>query len=275
MKKIFLLAMVIATLAIPSTSLFAQYNETIRTGRPGEAIGPFAVGARVFQIQAGLGILDYKLYGNSPESTPPSENGTAFLIGSVFRMGLTEHFEVNMGLAFQDGSQTVGTSTSDRNGMNAFAFGIRYNIYVGKGWIPSVGFQVNVGMPWLSPEFNSSAVRPRMTLITAQRMAEKWGLTTNWGLFWNGDSPDPLGYYVVNVSYDASDKWSVFIEPFGFIRNGYWEPHIDGGAAYLVNNNLQLDIAGGIGMGPDEFSDWFVNAGVSWRVRFKEKSEKL
>lgn len=262
---------VVAVFLILSSNIYSQYNETIRTGRPGEAIGPFAVGARVFQVQAGLGFLDYKFDNPSDENSPALEYGSAFIVGSVFRMGITEHFELNMGIAFQDGSQSIADSTYDRNGMNGFAFGMRYNIYVGKGWIPSVGFQVNLGMPWLSSDFNSNDVRPRMTLITAQRMAEKWGLTTNWGLFWNGNNSQPLGYYVINVSYDVADKWSVFIEPFGFIKNNYWEPHIDGGAAFLVNNDLQLDIAGGVGIGPDEFSDWFINAGVSWRVRFKEK----
>jgi hypothetical protein len=256
-----------------SASTFAQYNETIRTGRPGEAIGPFAVGARVFQVQAGVGYLDYMKYKDLENSDLATVYGNYIPIAGVFRMGLTEHFEVNLGMAYTFEERDVNGSIKNK-GLNAFAFGFRSNIYVGKGWIPSVGVQVNIGMPWLNDYYNSSYIRPRITLITGQRMGERWGLTTNWGLFWNGDSPDPRGFYVVNVSYDASSKWSVFVEGFGFIYDNTWEPHIDGGAGFLVNNNLQLDIAAGYGWGELNYKDWFVNGGVSWRMRFKTKEER-
>jgi hypothetical protein len=265
-------------LAIVS-SLQAQYHETIRTGRPGEAIGPFAVGSRVFQVQAGIGYLDYSQYTSSTEGDSHAEiNGDAFLLGSVFRMGITEHFEVNAGIVYSNGSVTIGdqstlTQTSNNSGIQVLNLGLRSNIYVGSGWLPSVGFQVNLGMPWLSTDYYANYIHPRLILITNQRMAEKWALTTNWGIFWNGNNAEPLGFYVINVSFDASSKWSVFIEPYGFYKNAFFEPHIDGGAGYLVNNNLQLDIAGGLGLGPDDYQDWFVNAGVSWRVRFKEKAK--
>ena len=260
--------------AFISTSTFAQYNETIRTGRPGEAIGPFTVGARVLQVQAGTGYFDYKPIDYEQGNALSGQSGNNLLTGAVVRMGLTEHFEFSVGLAYTFEEKRVNDYETKNKGMNAFAFGIRSNIYVGKGWVPSVGFQVNIGMPWLTESYNSTYIRPRLTLITGQRMGERWGLTTNWGLFWNGDSPDPIGFYVVNVSFDASAKWSVFVEGFGFISDNSWEPYIDGGAGFLVNNNLQLDIAAGYGWGENEYRDWFVNGGVSWRMRFKTKEER-
>lgn len=251
-----------------TSSAFSQYNETIRTGRPGEAIGPFTVGARVFQVQAGIGYLDYTKSGYIKDSANAIHSRNNLLTGGVIRMGLTEHFEFSFGLAYTFEEQTTDIKTKNK-GINALAFGFRSNIYVGKGWVPSVGFQVNIGMPWLTEYFNSSYIRPRLTLMTGQRMGPRWGLTTNWGLFWNGDSAAPIGFYVVNVSFDATAKWSVFIEPFGIINHNSWEPHIDGGAGFLVNDNLQLDIAASYGWGNDEYKDWFINGGVSWRMRFK------
>lgn len=38
----------------PVVSACGQYNETIRSRRPGIAIGPFTVGKGVFQIQTGV-----------------------------------------------------------------------------------------------------------------------------------------------------------------------------------------------------------------------------
>lgn len=251
---------------------FSQYNETIRTGRPGEAIGPFAVGARVFQVQAGVGYFEsaYNYNTNADQVVASS----SFLSGAVIRVGITEHFELNSLLLYENTQEQVTGIESTNSGISGLAFGLRSNIYVGKGWVPSVGFQLSIGMPWLSSAFNSAYVRPRLTLITNQQILEKWALTTNWGLFWNGNSADPSGFYVVNVSYSATEKWSLFVEAFGVIKSEMIEPHIDGGGGYLVNNNLQLDLSAGLGWGDNEYNDWFVNAGLSWRMRFNERPEQ-
>ncbi len=42
----------------------AQFNENIRTGKPGWSIGPFAVGRNVFQTQSGIDIGSFE---KSPE----------------------------------------------------------------------------------------------------------------------------------------------------------------------------------------------------------------
>lgn len=279
MKNHLLTSLLLFFIFFATSGVFSQYNETIRTGRPGEAIGPFTVGARVFQVQAGTGYLDYTKKDNNNVSSQLSQSGNSFITGAVVRMGLTEHFEISVASAYVFDSykfyyKTFEETKTKVNGMNIFAFGIRSNIYEGEGWIPSIGFQVNIGMPWLTEYYNSTYIRPRLTLMTGQRMGERWGLTTNWGLFWNGDSPAPKGFYVVNVSFDASSKWNVFIEGFGFIYNNSWDPYIDGGAGFLVNDNLQLDISAGYGWGEGDFRDLFVNGGVSWRVRFKTKEER-
>lgn len=54
----------LAFVLLLANSTFSQYNETIRTSRPGFAIVPFTVGARVLQVQAGLDY--YSLTSHSP-----------------------------------------------------------------------------------------------------------------------------------------------------------------------------------------------------------------
>lgn len=255
---------------LSQSSAYSQYNETIRADRPGEAFTPFTVGARVFQVQVGLVYLDYsKLdYGFAPATTV---EGNSFISGVNLRMGLTENFELSAGMAYSSGKIDNTFISTSENGISALSFGLRSNIYVGKGWIPSIGFLVDFGLPWLSDDYDSRYIRPSFSLLTNQRMGEKFGLTTNWGLLWNGDVAKPIGRYVINVSYDINAKMGVFIEPYGYIQSASWEPHVDGGLGYLINNNLQLDVSAGYGWGENEYRDWFVGAGVSWRLPPKEK----
>lgn len=49
------LSTTLLTICSISTFLSAQFNPTIRTGRPGQSIGPYTVGREVFQVQTGMG----------------------------------------------------------------------------------------------------------------------------------------------------------------------------------------------------------------------------
>jgi hypothetical protein len=71
---------------------------------------------------------------------------------------------------------------------------------------------------------------------------------------------------VVNVGFSLGDKWSSFIETYGGVINGDFTIFFDTGLAYLVNNDLQLDLSGGYGKN-DGFAATFVDFGVSWRTK--------
>jgi len=274
MKKSLFKVVVLLLTFLWSNTTFSQFNETIRADRPGEALTPFSVGARVLQVQAGLGYLKYSKLDYELSDAGTSVVGNSFLSSLVVRMGLTERFELSAGMGYTNGKIENTFFSTNEDGISALSFGLRSTIFVGEGWIPSVGFLVDFGLPWLSGEYDSRYIRPSFALLTNQRMGEKFGLTTNWGLLWNGDVASPFAKYVINVSYDINAKLSVFLEPYGYIQEGLWEPHIDGGAGYLITNNLQLDLSAGYGAGENEYRDWFIIAGVSWRIRFKEKHMK-
>ncbi|MFT6815806.1 MAG: hypothetical protein ACJAZ3_001718 [Sphingobacteriales bacterium] len=63
----------------------AQYGESIRTGHPGQAIGGFALGQGVFQVQSGIDL--------NPNSSNPTNKITTIGEDAVFRYGITETFE--------------------------------------------------------------------------------------------------------------------------------------------------------------------------------------
>jgi hypothetical protein len=78
------------------TVLFGQFNETIRTDRPGQSIGAYSAGKGFFQIQSGFDFFDY----NNSVS-----RGNGLLSNTVIRYGLTEPFEVSAMIEYKGKTQ--------------------------------------------------------------------------------------------------------------------------------------------------------------------------
>jgi hypothetical protein len=245
------------------------------SGRPGQAIGPFTTGARVLQIQAGFD------YGQSQKvGAFGSETKGRIISGDVvIRYGITERFEMSVGIAAKEDRTTTrsffGENSVANKGVNAFSVRLRSNVYEGKGAIPSVGFQFNLALPTISKDFRPMQVAPKLTVMSAQRLGKRVGFTTNWGAVWDGTSEIPEAFYILNFSVDITNFMSIFTEQYANMGKGYWTGSVDGGFAFLINPDLQLDVLGGYGPF-NKNDDWFVSTGISWRIRFnkREKVEK-
>ena len=242
--------------------LNAQYSETIQTSRPGQAFVPFSVGQHMFQVQSGLTYSGFDDSDNNRDG-----NSTDF--NALLRYGLLEDFEIRT--AFNINSSTTNLengSDSDLGGLSAMSIGVRYNIISGEGNKPSFGFQTDLGLNWVDEDFNPEDIAPKITLIHSQNLSEKIGLTTNWALSWDGNDNATTGNYVINIAFPLGDKLGGFIENYGSIDNGKITHRWDTGLGYLINNNLLIDCSIGYGKN-DGLSDWFVDAGISWRTKLK------
>jgi hypothetical protein len=247
-------------MAVVYTS-FAQYNETIRTGRPGQSIGPFTLGGKILQIQSGLDYFGYKNSGTDFK-------GSGYLQNTVIRYGITEPFEVSALLEYKTEEITTGDVHETIDGWSAVDIGMRYHIYDGRGLVPSVGFQVRWRVPNIGGDYEIDQWAPRFIFVTGQRLSDKLSLATNWGASWNGMDGVPRGNYVFNLSYSLSNKLGVFIENYGNVLKSNWNTYFDGGFAYLVNNDFQLDLLGGYGEN-EGMKEYFISAGISWRTKRK------
>lgn len=117
-----------------SNPVLAQFNETIRTGRPGQAIGAFTVGKGVLQVQSG-----FDVFGSQNSRTKLKSNG--FLNNTVVRYGLTETFEVSTLVEYKTETNEQNDIRTNLQGLSAFDVGMRYHIFTGKGLIPT--YQIN------------------------------------------------------------------------------------------------------------------------------------
>ncbi len=238
-----------------------QFNETIRTGRPGQAIGAFTVGDKIFQIQSGF---DY--FGSKNNGIKNS----GFLNNTVLRYGLTEPFEISALLEYKTEARTNGNSETKSNGLSAMDVGMRYHIYTGKGLIPNVGFQLRMRLPVLSEDYEIDDIAPRFIVVTSQRLSKTFTLITNWGAAWNGNNSSPTGTYVINLAFPFNDKLGAFVETFGAYGRGNFYINFDTGLAWLLTPDLQLDLYGGYGNNYG-VNDYFISTGVSWRTKRKQQ----
>lgn len=240
-------------------SSVAQFNETIRTGRPGQAIGAFTVGQGVFQVQSGI-----DFFGSEDSKANLKSNG--FLNNTVLRYGLTETFEVSTLIEYKTESVTQNDIKTNLQGLSAFDIGMRYHIFTGKGLTPNVGFQFRARLPVLGEDYKIKDLAPRFILVTSQQLAYGFKLIGNWGAAWNGNDSSPMGTYVINLSFPFNEKIGAFVEVSSEFRPSNSKATFDTGFAWLLNPNLQLDIYGGYGENKG-VKDFFLSMGVSWRTK--------
>ncbi len=245
---------------------YSQFSETIRTGRPGQAIGAFTVGKKVLQFQQGF---DY--YSLADATYPPR----GFVFNNVIRFGILETVELSALIDYQYEHTRFDTFSSVLNGVSNLHFGFRVHINDQKKWIPTTGFQMRLKVPKVSNDFVTSHVAPVMVFVANWALPRNMSIATNWILSFSGNDPHPTGKYVINFGFPIYKKWSGFIENYGQLRQSVFQTRIDGGFAYLIHNNIQLDLSAGYGNNQN-VQDYFVSTGISWRIiTFRKQKNKL
>jgi hypothetical protein len=246
-------------LTLLTHTAFAQFGQTIRSGRPGASIGPYTVGKNVFQIQTGF---------NYNETTITSDNAKNIWIwNSVLRYGVLEKLEVNGLINLQTEDITANGMNEIQSGVSNTQLGLRYNFTGNREGIPALGLQGRLLLKAQSEEYQRENLGMKFIFITGNKITDWLSLTTNWGITWSGDGGDPVGNYSINTSFGLTEKLGAFIEVFGVFSP--FSSNYDSGLTYLLNNDLQLDVSTGW-QGQNGLVDWFVDFGVSWRLHNRD-----
>lgn len=239
---------------------FAQYQENIDSGRPGNAISVFTVGKSIGQIEAGL---DY------------SNNQQIFATSPFLRFGITEKVELNGGASYD-------FSNSD---LISYNVGAKFNIFEGDTMMPSSAFLLNFNFP--NNEISNAAATA--LFIFNHQFYGGLNFTVNLGASLDLENTTMVGVdgdgnprtsevlqfqglYTFNFSYVLNDKWTVFFEPFGSydkFSDTKFNLSVNTGGSYLINKNLLIDFLVGHGITSEKYLT--VSTGVSWRIPFKNK----
>lgn len=237
----------------------AQNSETIQTDRPGQAIVPYTVGKNTIQGQHGI---DY----THAEDNAITEG---MLIDNVIKYGIGSNIELNTLIDYQSTQTNTQPEVTKQSGFSNVHVGFRVKLFDEKKILPAIGFQMRMKIPGISKDYASKYTSPFMILTTNKSTTSGIGMTTNWTVSWNGNDGVPTGGYVINLSFPIYKKLSGYIENYGQVYNETFETRYDGGFAYLLHNNLQLDLYGGYGSNHG-VEDYFISTGISWRLNLKK-----
>ena len=290
MSKIKIL-FIAAVLMIPSIH-YGQYTDQINSNRPGETMSAFAVGKSVIQIETGV-------YGIKQNHSLLNYDANGFGIDATLRWGLfMEKLELIADIQYQNEKYTTLFNSSNRADFKQTVLGAKYLIYDpfknsqkkvnlyswkanhGFRWrqlVPAVSVFAGANFTMADNPYSFSAessISPKIMLITQNHLGDgRWVFVTN--ILADYITTDFPSYgYVLTLTRGFNDKWSGFVENQGFKSDFYSDAIVRGGAAYLLNKNMQIDasISTSLKYTP---SALYGGIGFSWRYDGNYKEVRI
>lgn len=277
------------------TSVSAQYTETINSNRPGASQGAFSVGKKVLQLETGFGI-------GSEEHALQNTETNAFLLEYDLRYGFwKEELEISLMGAYQSNSVTLtpdGGIPSEYKESN-FTYnrlGAKYlfydpyrkreqagpNLYSWKAnnkfqWrdlIPAVSLYAGANFDSANNPFvagQESSISPTVAIVTQNNWLGGWVFVTN--IIADRFTEDVPSYsYILTLTHAFNPKFSAFVENQGIKSDFYADQLLRGGAAYLFNNDFQVD-ASIMTSFKDTPSRLYGRLGISYRYDMHKQDE--
>ena len=262
------------------SNINAQYTDVINSNRPGKSMSAFSVGKTV--IQAELGVYgvnekhDFLAYQAKGMGTDLSLRYGAFL----------EQLEFNVDLQYQNDKYEGYYENYDRKAFKQSIIGAKYLIYDPNknyeakvdvySWknnhkfkyrslLPAVGIYAGMNLNLTNNEFSFASdpkISPKAMLITQNQLGKS--------VFVTNIIADKIGTefpsygYIATLTRGFTPKWIGFIETQGYISDYYADNVLRGGAAYLIQENIQIDANFGVNF-KNTPSILVGGIGISWR----------
>lgn len=234
---------------IISFAASSQTNSSIRSGRPGQSINPYAVGKHFFQIESGI---DYQKMNRD-------ETSESRIFNNLIRYGLLENLDLNILLNYQ--KDIFQGTTTQRSGFSDLQAGLHYNfIPSATGPIPAFGLQARFPLPYTDSDYRSEQIEPIIILATDHQLSDSLTLNLNLG----ANTAETTYALISNLSYSFTEKWGIYIEVYAESENSLISIFTDTGLSYLYSNELQFDLQAGGGHNHGK-TEKFIGVGVSWR----------
>lgn len=269
-------------LILLSGANYGQHTDQINSNRPGETMSAYSVGKSVFQIETGF-------YGIHENHRLLGYDGSGFGVDATLRWGMfMEKLEVIADLQYQNADYTTIYSETNKSALKQTVLGAKYliydpfknyekkvNVYSWKAnhqfdwhqFIPAVSvfaganFTLANNPYYFSP---NAGISPKVMLITQNHFGDgSWVFVTN--IIADYITTDYPSYgYVLTLTKGINDKWSGFVENQGYKSDFYSDAILRGGAAYLINKNMQIDASISTNF-KDTPTIYYGGVGFSWR----------
>lgn len=247
---------------------YAQFAETIATGRPGKANGTNAVGKHIYQLQSG-----FDFQNQTTEFENYEYNSELLQTNNQFRFGVKEDFELRFGFGYQFDHQldtNIESLKRDQSGFTNFSFGFRQSLFEQRNLLPAFAVQFTATSGGTG-SFETENLNTELKLIASHRINSQFWINTNVAFQWLTDQSKTNVFYISSLNFRASEKLRIVGEAFGNIEEDNINLLFDLGMGHLLNPDFQLDIFAGYGnncigeFGPKQ-KDLFLSLGFSYRL---------
>jgi hypothetical protein len=246
--------------------------DPLSADRPGVSNPPSVVPPGAIQLEGGFSFERETNTGDPNTSTLRVPQG-------LLRVGLLSFLEARVsadGYVFER-----RRGDNDRSSGSDLTLGSRALLFDQQGIRPKTALDFNLSIPTGSPAVTSDGVDPSGAFLIEWSLSERFALDGNLGLASQSlgkGNPHRAFQVAPSISLGASiaERASVFIEYYATLSDrGVDDEHaIDGGLAWLVGDNLQLDISAGAGLN-HAAPDFFVSVGAAWRFFLPGAAKRL
>jgi len=229
------------------------------TDRPDLTESAYIIPTGKFQIETGF------IFEGDKEQNVKEENFSLFT--TLFRYGVNDYFELRLGSSLNRQKTTIDSESENYFGISYVEAGMKIEMVEAHGNVPQIAFLTHVIIPESGKkEFAPGYLTPSLALAVDHELSDIFSLGYNLGVVWNGINAKTAGKYSAALGIGFSEKLGGFIETYGYFPQDEQGINIlDLGLTYLIKNNLQIDVSGGIGLSRVA-PDYFGNAGMSWRI---------
>ena len=284
--------LLIAFILLQPSINYGQHTDEINSNRPGETMSAYTVGKSVIQIETGV-------YGIKQKHSLLNYNSNGFGIDATLRCGLfLENLELIADIQYQNETYNEVFRRTKIADFKQTVFGAKYliydpfknyekkiNIHSWKAnrkfsWrqlVPAVSLFAGANFTMAENPYSfspASSISPKIILITQNHLGDgRWVFITN--IIADYVATDFPSYgYVLTLTRGFNDKWSGFLENQGFKSDFYSDAIVRGGAAYLLNKDMQIDasISSSLKTTP---SIMYGGIGFSWRYDAKYKEVRV
>ncbi|MEK6239563.1 MAG: transporter [Planctomycetales bacterium] len=246
----------------------SDYDEedTLNTDRPDFTESSATVGLGRVQLEAG-----YTYVYDEDGTNYTKENSFG---EPLFRIGMfAEWFELRIAWNYlEEDTLTGGVFNTDTGAVDMY-LGAKLGLTEQHGVLPETSLIPQMRVPTGANAFSADEVLPGLNFIYAWQLTDRLSMA---GSTQANRTVDDLGQYYTEVAQSwvfglsLTDKLGTYAEWFGIFPDGALDPSVgaqhsfNGGFAYLVNNNLQLDARAGLGLNA-RAPDYFLGTGFSIR----------
>lgn len=271
----------------------SQYTDVINSNRPGESFGAFSVGKTIFQTEGGVS------YINERHSNTDARISGMFADLDIRYGFWKEELEFIADLQYRGDTYKTDTESFSRSDLRTSILGFKYlvydpfknyeekhNIYSWKAnnkfkwrqFVPAVAVYAGANLNFTNNPFipeDESIISPKAMIILQNHFSGGWVFVTN--ILADRITSDYMtlgGILTVTKSFDH--KWSGFAEVQAYKSDYMNDLIFRGGAAYLLNDDLQLDVSIGKNFHNTNTRDVIYGGiGASWRFTLNYKDVVL